>query len=60
MESKFEDKRGREWEAYVDTSYFDMVCVRLVSDKDFNSDTSFHFMRKDEAEEFIDLLKISR
>ena len=37
----FTDKRGREWEMFIDRSYFDYFCVRLTSDRDFNSNTSF-------------------
>lgn len=27
---KFADKRGREWEVFVDLSYFDCICVRIA------------------------------
>ena len=54
---KFTDKRGREWEMFTDRSYFDCICVRLVSDRDFNSDTSFHFDTDAQAQQFIELLK---
>lgn len=54
---KFIDKRGREWEVFVDMSYFDCVCVRLVGDKDFNSNTSFHFDTDKQASDFVELLK---
>ena len=53
----FTDKRGREWEMFIDRSYFDYFCVRLVSDRDFNSDTSFHFNTDTQAQQFIELLK---
>lgn len=56
---KFIDKRGREWEVFVDRSYFDCVCVRLVEDKDFNSNTSFHFYIDGQAQQFVELLKIA-
>ena len=58
---KFTDKRGREWEMFTDRSYFDCICVRLVSDldngRDFNSDTSFHFNTDTQARQFVELLK---
>lgn len=54
---KFIDKRGREWEVFVDMSYFDCVCVRLVCDRDFNSNTSFHFDTNKQAMDFVELLK---
>lgn len=56
---KFKDQRGREWEVFVDRSYFDCICVRLCSDKNFNSDTSFHFFTDKQASEFVELLKIA-
>ena len=53
----FTDKRGREWEMFTDRSYFDCICVRLVSDRDFNSNTSFHFNTIEQAKQFVELLK---
>ena len=53
----FTDKRGREWEMFTDRSYFDCICVRLVSDRDFNSNTSFHFNTIEQAQQFVELLK---
>ena len=54
---KFTDNRGREWEMFTDRSYFDCICVRLVSDRDFNSNTSFHFNTIEQAQQFVELLK---
>ena len=54
---KFTDKRGREWEMFIDRSYFDYFCVRLASDRDFNSDTSFHFNTIKQVHQFVELLK---
>ena len=54
---KFTDKRGREWEMFTDRSYFDYFCVRLVKDRDFNSNTSFHFNTIEQARQFVELLK---
>ena len=54
---KFTDKRGREWEMFIDRSYFDCTCVRLASDRDFYSNTSFHFDTDAQAKQFIELLK---
>jgi hypothetical protein len=53
------DRRGREWETFIDRGYFDMTCVRWVEDKDFNSPTSFHFDTYKEAAEFMDLIGVS-
>lgn len=54
---KFTDERGREWEVFIDRSYFDCVCVRLAQDRSFNSNTSFHFTTQQQAEQFVELLK---
>lgn len=54
---KFTDKRGREWEVFVDRSYFDCICVRIAKDRDFNSNTSFHFVTQQQADKFVELLK---
>jgi len=53
----FKDKRGREWETYIDKSYYDMVCVRWTSDKSFNNPLSFHFNTTAQACLFVQLLK---
>lgn len=42
---------------FTDRSYFDCICVRLVSDRDFNSNTSFHFNTDTQAQQFVELLK---
>ena len=56
MVNDFVDKRGRNWECFVDVSYYDMVCVRWKEDKTFNSQSSFHFSTSNEAGLFIMLL----
>lgn len=56
---KFTDKRGREWEVFLDLSYFDCVCARLAQDRSFNSNTSFHFDTQQQADQFVELLKIA-
>lgn len=40
MNTTFYDKRKREWEMFIDRSYFDMTCVRPVGITDFNSELS--------------------
>ena len=55
----FKDKRNREWEWFIDQAYFDMTCVRLKGQKDFNSEMSFHFDTSKKATEFVELLKVS-
>lgn len=54
-----EDKRGRTWEMFCDISYFDMWCVRVAADRDFNSPTSFHFTTRKKAEKFLHLVQES-
>jgi len=57
--AKFKDKRGRDWESFCDASYYHCTCVRLVGEKDFNSQLSFHFDTSKEGEAFIALLKVA-
>lgn len=49
----------RKWEMFSDVSYYDMWCVRLVGDNNFNSTTSFHFMKYEDASTFFELLKVA-
>ena len=56
---KFIDKRGREWEVFVDIHCFYSICVRIAKDRSFNSNTSFHFDTQQQAEKFVELLKIA-
>ena len=58
MNIEFKDKRGREWETF-DVCYYDCICVRVKSDRDFDSATSFHFDTTEQAEKFVELLKVS-
>lgn len=59
VEIEFTDKRGRTWETFVDVHYYDCICVRIKSDRDFNSPTSFHFMTQEQAKQFVELIKVS-
>lgn len=52
----FEDKKGRKWERFLDYSYYDMVCVKKVDDKNFNSPDVYHFNTMADAEIFSSLL----
>ena len=56
---EFIDKRNRVWEVFTDRSHFDCICVRLKNDRDFNSNTSFHFATDKQAYNFVELLKIA-
>jgi hypothetical protein len=59
MNIEFKDKRGREWETFIDPRSFDVFCVRVKEDRDFNSLTLFRFYTEDQALQFIELLKLS-
>lgn len=48
------------YELYCDSAYYDMWCVRNVNDNRFQSPTSFHFMKKTDAEEFKRLIEIAQ
>lgn len=58
-EQEFVDKRNRQWEYFIDVSYYHQTCVRLKHETDFNSNLSFHFNTYAQAMEFVELLKIS-
>jgi len=60
MNKEAKDQRGRIWEMFSDASYYDLTCVRLQDDRDFNSDVSFHFISLTKAEEFFELIKETR
>ena len=49
----------RTWECFVDRCYYDMYCVRVEGDRDFNSQLSFHFCTVNEAFDFMNLIKDS-
>jgi len=55
----FTDRRGRTWEAFLDPSYYDCICVRPKSEKSFDSPLAFHFDTSEQALAFIELLKVS-
>ncbi len=46
----------REYEMFCDECYYDMRCVRDISDKKFSSRTSRHLNTKQEAEQLLELL----
>ena len=43
----------------VEVPLGDLVCVRLKADRDFNSNTAFHFDTQQQADQFVELLKIA-
>ena len=45
------------FELFQDISYYHMFCVRLITDRDFNSKTSFHFAKQETAEQFLKLIE---
>lgn len=56
----FRDGRQRDWELFSDESYYGLYCVRCLTDKSFNSETSFHFMHLADAEEFKRLVTLAK
>lgn len=40
---------GSEWEMFIDACYFDMVCVKRVDDRDFNSPHNYNFETVEDA-----------
>jgi hypothetical protein len=48
------------YEMFCDDGYYHMWCVRNVNDKRFNSSMSFHFVNKQDAEEFKRLIEIAK
>lgn len=49
-----------KYEMFLDMSYYDMWCVRCLSDRRFDSPLSFHFMKKEDAEEFKRLIELAQ
>lgn len=49
-----------KFEMFLDSSYYDMWCVRSADDRRFNSPMSFHFNRMDDATEFKRLIELAR
>lgn len=52
-------KHNVAWTLFVDESFYNMYCVCPKGDKDFNSPRRFHFLFKDDAEEFKRLIEKS-
>lgn len=50
-------ERDMNYEMFLDECYYEMWCVRNKNDKRFNSITSFHFDKKEDAETFLELIK---
>lgn len=48
-----------KWEMFHDESYYGMYAVRPINDKSFNSPRLFHFVLKDDAEKFLELINKS-
>ena len=59
MARKREPPVRAKWELYLDSSFYDMWAVREQGDKDFSSPRLFHFIHKDEAEQFKVLIEKS-
>ena len=48
-----------EWVLFLDHSFYNMFCVHPKGDTDFNSPRRFHFVFKDDAERFKELIEKS-
>lgn len=53
------EKVDSKWEVFMDESHFDLFCVRLKTDRDFSSKSTFQFINKEDAEQFKNLLEKS-
>jgi uncharacterized Fe-S cluster-containing radical SAM superfamily protein len=47
----------RKYEMFMDDAYYGMYCVRDISNRNFNSATSWHFPTKEKAEEFLKIIR---
>jgi hypothetical protein len=59
MFENFTDKRGREWEWFMDRGYYDLICARPKGECKFSAPLAFHFDTIKQAEQFIELLKVA-
>lgn len=48
------------YELFNDESYYNLFCVRNINDKRFESSTSFHFEKYEDAVEFKRLIEIAK
>lgn len=48
------------YEMFNDVGYYGLWCVRNINDKRFSSPTSFHFDKKEDAEEFKRLIELAK
>ena len=53
------DKFRVKWKLFMDAWNYDMWAVRPVGDKDFASPRLFHFVEKEDAEKFKELIEKS-
>lgn len=51
---------NEQFELFCDEAYYHMWCVRNVNDKRFNSPTSFHFCKHEDALEFKRLIELAK
>lgn len=59
-DTQMTDDNKPKYEMFLDECYFHMWCVRNTDDRRFDSPTSFHFVKKSDAEEFKRLIEIAR
>ncbi len=49
-----------DYEIFCDSSYYDMWCVRNTNDRRFDSPTSFHFIKNEDAKKFLELISMAK
>ncbi len=54
------DQKRCNFEIFNDSGYYQMWCVRNANDKRFSSPFSFHFDKKEDAEEFKRLIELAK
>ena len=50
---------SKDYVMFLDSAYYDMWCMRNKNDKRFNSPTSFHFAKREDAEKFLELITMA-
>lgn len=51
------EEKEKNYEIFTDDGYYGLWCVRNINDKRFSSPMSFHFVEKQDAEKFKELIE---
>lgn len=54
-----EQQKPPRFELFIDRHYYDMIAVRRIGDRNFNSTELFHFVHEKDAIEFMRLAELS-